>query len=65
MLTFNSFTGINNVEPSHRLSAGDMIEAVDVDIGLTGDISRRSGFTEISAQCHKNLWQASGFMLAT
>ena len=65
MLTFNSFTGINNVVPSHRLPDGDMIEAADVDIGLTGDISRRSGFTEISAHCHKNLWQASGFLLAT
>lgn len=65
MLTFKGFTGINNVLLEHRLGAGDLLQAVDVDIGLTGEITRRGGFTEVSALCHKNLHQGQGFMLAT
>lgn len=65
MLTFEKFTGINNVLPEHRLSGSDLVQATDVDIGLTGEITRRGGFAEVSAVCHKNLWQAQGFMLAT
>lgn len=65
MLTFKSFTGINNVVPSHRLQGSDLLEATDVDIGLTGEISRRGGFTEVSALCHKNLFDGQGFMLST
>lgn len=65
MLTFAAFTGINNVLPQHRLSGADLLVARDVDIGLTGEISRRGGYAEVSDQCHKNLWQADGFMLAT
>ncbi len=65
MLTFAAFTGINNVLPQHRLSGTDLLVAHDVDIGLTGEISRRGGYAEVSDQCHKNLWQADGFMLAT
>ena len=65
MLTFERFTGINNVLPQHRLSGADLLVARDVDIGLTGEISRRGGYAEVSDQCHKNVWQADGFMLAT
>lgn len=65
MLTFAAFTGINNVLPQHRLSGADLLVARDVDIGLTGEISRRGGYAEVSDQCHKNVWQADGFMLAT
>ena len=65
MLTFESFTGINNVIPAHRLGKTDLLVASDVNIGRTGEVSRRGGFTEVSDQCHKNLWQANGFMLAT
>lgn len=65
MLTFDAFAGINNVLPEHRLTGKDLLVARDVDIGLTGEISRRAGFTEVSALCHKNLHQAQGFMLAT
>lgn len=65
MLTFEKFTGVNNVVPSHRLSSTDLLRAVDVDVGLSGEITRRGGFTEVSPLCHKNLWQAHGFMLAT
>ena len=65
MLTFEGFTGINNVIPAHRLGKTDLIVASDVNIGRTGEIQRRDGFTELSDQCHKNVWQANGFMLAT
>ena len=65
MLTFEQFAGINNVVPEHRLGGGDLLQAQDVDIGLTGEITRRDGFTELTDQCHKNLHQAQGFMLAT
>lgn len=65
MLTFEGFTGINNVLPPHRLGKADLTVARDVDIGLTGEITRRGGYAEVSDQCHKNLWQAQGFMLAT
>ena len=65
MLTFESFTGINNVIPAHRLGKTDLLVASNVDIGRTGEIQRRGGFTEVSDQCHKNVWQADGFMLAT
>jgi hypothetical protein len=45
MLTFKSFTGINNVQPEHRLKASDLLAAKDVDIGLDGEVSRRGGFS--------------------
>ena len=65
MLTFDKFTGINNVQPGHRLKPTELATAINVDIGLDNEIRRRAGFTRISEQCHKNLWQAQGFMLAT
>ena len=65
MLTFESFTGINNVLPEHRMSSKDLVQALNVDIGLTGEIVRRGGYSEVSALCHKNLHQAAGFLLAT
>lgn len=65
MLTFDKFTGINNVQPSHRIKNSELTQAVNVDIGLSGEIKRRGGYTEILATCHKNLHQADGFMLAT
>ena len=65
MLTFKQFTGINNVLPAHRLTHSDLVRAQDVDAGLSGEIERRQGYAEVSTACHKNLWQAEGFMLAT
>lgn len=65
MLKFQNFTGLNNVTPSHRLQPTDLAIALNVDLGLTGDVTRRGGYTRLSAVCHKNLWQGSGFMLAT
>lgn len=65
MLKFDKFNGINNVLPSHRLGDSDLVTGTNVDIGLTREVSRRAGFTELVDTCHKNLWQASGFELAT
>lgn len=65
MLTFEKFSGINNTVPEHRLGAADLVEASDVDIGLSGEVVRRAGLVRVSSDCHKNLWQADGFMLAT
>ena len=65
MLTFQQFTGINNTLPEHRLKGNDLLAATDVDIGLDGEIVRRGGYTLVAHECHKNLWQGHGFMLAT
>lgn len=70
MLTFEQFSGINNVVPQYRLDGSAMLAAADVDIGLTGEVQRRGGFTEVASTCHKNLhnahgYPAAGFMLAT
>ena len=65
MLTFANFSGINNVLPNHRKDKGALVLATNVDIGLTGEIARRGGYSEASALCHKNLHQATGYMLAT
>lgn len=65
MLTFSGFTGINNTMPEARMGSSDLVIAKNVDAGLTGEITRRDGYTKIADTCHKNLWQAAGFMLAT
>ena len=65
MLTFEKFSGINNQTPERRHSPGELKIATNVDIGITGEISRRAGYSEVDATCHKNLWQGDGFMLAT
>lgn len=65
MLTFKGFTGINNVLPERRMSGGDLLAAVNVDIGLSGEVTRRGGLEQQSPLCHQNLHQAAGFMLAT
>lgn len=65
MLTFDKFRGINNVLPPERLEDQELVTATNVDIGLTGEVRRRGGFTLAVDGCHKNVWQAEGFMLAT
>lgn len=65
MLTFEKFKGINNVQPSHRLDNSELTIATDADIGLSGELNRRAGYAQLLATCHKNLWQADGFLLAT
>lgn len=65
MLTFKSFTGINNVLPQERLSPDALTVATNVDAGLTGELRRREGYALAAEGCHKNLFQAEGFLLAT
>ncbi|WP_313080443.1 hypothetical protein [Pulveribacter sp.] len=65
MLTFEAFSGINNVLPERRMTGKDLVRAVNVDIGLTGEISRRGGYALLADGCHKNLHQAAGYLLAT
>jgi len=71
VLKFASFSGLNNVLPNHRLvpeprtGITPLAAATDVDFGMTNEIKRRQGYSEVLATCHKNLWQAKGFMLAT
>lgn len=65
MLTFKAFSGINNVQPEHRLKKSELRAALNVDIGISGELRRRSGYSSVLGTCHKNLWQARGFMLAT
>lgn len=65
MLTFEKFTGINNVQPEHRQGKTDLITATDVDIGLNGEITRRQGLPLIDGRCHKNVHSARNYLLAT
>lgn len=65
MLTFKDFDGINNVLPAKRLAPSELVRARNVDIGLSKDLTRRAGYSEVLGTCHKNLWQGSTFMLAT
>ncbi|MBV8250951.1 MAG: hypothetical protein JO200_21215 [Comamonas sp.] len=65
MLTLEKFTGINNVQPAERLQATDLVSALNVDLGLSGEPRRRGGYGQLSDECHKNLYQADGFLLAT
>lgn len=65
MLKFDEFTGINNVTPEARQSGSDLSRARNVDVGLTRELRARTGYRTLSERCHKNLWQAAGFMLFT
>lgn len=65
MLTFQSFAGINNVAPPVRLSKEELLRADNVDIGVTGEITRRDGYSLHTAGCHKNVWEGDGFVLAS
>lgn len=65
MLTFTNFSGINNVQPSHRLSDDALTVCTNADIGLSGELLRRAGYAQTLATCHKNIHQADGFVLAT
>lgn len=65
MLTFEKFSGINNVLPDMRLGPDALRTALNVDIGVSNEITRREGYSTLVDTCHKNLWQGDGFMLAT
>lgn len=48
-MKFTNFTGINNVQPSERLGENDLAQAVNVDVGLSGEITRRKGYSTLDA----------------
>lgn len=48
-MKFTNFLGINNVQPSERLGESDLAQAVNVDIGLSGEIARRQGYSTLDA----------------
>jgi hypothetical protein len=70
-LTYEKFSGINNVLPSERLTPErktgitPLAAAVNVDVGVDRELRRRAGYSAAAATCHKNVWQGAGFMLAT
>lgn len=65
MLTFKGFSGINNVLPAERLGNDALTVAKNVDIGLTGEITRRAGYARVSETPHRNLYQGCDITLAT
>ena len=65
MLTFEKFSGINNVIPPQRIGDGELVAATNADVGLSGELRRRAGYAEQEPGCHKNVHQAKGFLLAT
>lgn len=65
MLTFKGFSGINNVLPAERLGNDALTTATNVNIGLTGELSRRTGYASVSNDAHTNLYQADDYLLAT
>ena len=65
MLNLTKFTGINNVLPEERLGPDALTVAQDVDVGLTGELRRRGGYSVAAEGCHKNLFEASDYLLAT
>ena len=46
-MKFSEFKGINNVLPPERLGESELADAVNVDIGLSGEVLRRKGFSTI------------------
>jgi hypothetical protein len=65
MLKIEKFTGLNNVDTPEKLGAGDLQRATNVDIGNARELMRRQGYSVLSEVCHKNVWDADGFQLAT
>lgn len=65
MLKFQKFTGINNVVPSERLKPTELRAAMNVDLGMNGEVRRRQGYETRMLGGFENLWDADGFMLMT
>lgn len=65
MLKLKTFTGINNVMPQARKGQTELASARNVEIGLSDEIRRRSGYQRLHDDCHKNLWLSPHFTLFT
>lgn len=56
-VSVNKFTGLRNVDDPERFKAGDLHEAVNIDLTDTGRISRRSGhISKVAATLPHSLW---------
>lgn len=65
MLTFDKFTGLNNVLPQERMAESDLVEAMNVDIADDGQLLRRQGYTLAIPDCHRNLFEHGKRLLCT
>lgn len=65
MPTFQNFAGLNNRLSPERLAAGDLVEAINVDIDASGRLSRRAGYRQVLAGSFHSLYAgASATLLA-
>jgi hypothetical protein len=62
-MKLTSFLGINNVEPTERLKPGELVSATNVDVTLTGQVRRRSGFALETAGAHSSLFEGTSLAL--
>lgn len=56
---FKDFSGINNVDPQERLGAGELREAVNVNISRSKRVARRDGFALQTAGNYHSLFSAT------
>jgi hypothetical protein len=61
-ITIGKFSGLNSGNPE-RLSEGDLIEALNVDVDDTGQVSRRPGFASVRAGAAHSLWSKGALAL--
>jgi hypothetical protein len=56
VVTYSKFTGLRNTVDPERFDAGDLVVANNVDIDVTGRLSRRGGRTLVTATATHSLW---------
>ena len=64
MLTFDHFSGISNLLPAERIPDNALVEATNVDIGNSGEITRREGFSSISIGSTHSLFESGDKFIA-
>lgn len=60
MTTFKKFSGINNVKPTARLANDELSEALNVDVGVDGEIARRAGYALLAAGTSHSVHETMG-----
>lgn len=65
MLKIPQFSGINNQLPAERMGKAELAVATDVDVGNSQELRRRDGFSALTQDCHKNLFESGNYTLAT
>ena len=61
-VVFKEFAGLNSGNPE-RLTPADLVEALNVDVDDTGQISRRTGFASVRAGAAHSLWSGGSVAL--